>query len=197
MGGNHLSSLIPLHPHATRLELNTSYFQRKEMTTELLRWRLLGFERGMRRPRQTAASNSGKGTSNGFQGSTTSYWGRVKIANRPWKKFSRLGKEIITGTVMRKTSSMNRLVQPGQSYAQDVMGKGNWVEKNQAQGKILEEKKTVVFQEKGDTAKMQQNDETEEIGSCEKENGQERIVGRIEEQSKEIIIDFSPTKQEI
>ncbi|GLU09811.1 hypothetical protein SLE2022_266510 [Rubroshorea leprosula] len=58
---------------------------------------------------------------------------RVNIANTPRKKISGLGKEIASGTVMRR---MNIMVQPGQSYAQAVVRKGNWVEKNQAQGGI-------------------------------------------------------------
>ncbi|GLU15563.1 hypothetical protein SLE2022_320410 [Rubroshorea leprosula] len=110
------------------------------------------------------------------------------------KKISGLGKEIASGTVMRR---MNRMVQPGQSYAQAVVRKGNWVEKNQAQGGISEEKKTFVTNEERNETKMGKIDETEEVRSCEKDNGQDRIERHIGEQSQEIIIEFSPTEQEI
>ncbi|GLU15564.1 hypothetical protein SLE2022_320410 [Rubroshorea leprosula] len=92
---------------------------------------------------------------------------------------------------------MNRMVQPGQSYAQAVVRKGNWVEKNQAQGGISEEKKTFVTNEERNETKMGKIDETEEVRSCEKDNGQDRIERHIGEQSQEIIIEFSPTEQEI
>ncbi|GKV35263.1 hypothetical protein SLEP1_g43564 [Rubroshorea leprosula] len=93
---------------------------------------------------------------------------RVKMADRPQKQFSRQPKVPDVENVMRKKSSMTRLVQLGQSYAKAIVGK----------------------------MPRLQCDENKEDGSSEKKNVQEKMVGCIQEPDEEIIIDFVPTEEE-
>ncbi|GLT87104.1 hypothetical protein SLE2022_052040 [Rubroshorea leprosula] len=115
---------------------------------------------------------------------------RVKMADRPQKRLPEQTKASGAETGLRRT---NRLVQPGHSYAQAVLGKNKWVEKQQPQGMIAMEKVSVKRHEDQDIEQRVLGAEHKGEGLGAKENVQEKCMGA----NRDCIIAFESTKEEI
>ncbi|GKU94423.1 hypothetical protein SLEP1_g7921 [Rubroshorea leprosula] len=114
---------------------------------------------------------------------------RVKMVDRPRKRLPEQTKASGAETRRRRTI---RLVQLGHSYAQAVVGKNKWVEKQQPQGMIAMEKVSVKRHEDRDMEQRVLGAENEGEGLGAKEKVQKKSMGA----NREFIIAFEPTKEE-
>ncbi|GLT47335.1 hypothetical protein SLA2020_210400 [Shorea laevis] len=113
-----------------------------------------------------------------------SYKVRVKVADD--KRRSGIGAREghRVGQERQLRSRMNRLVQPGHSYAQAVMGIHSQIEEYPTLDRTVGEMK-VQFMQK------------EAVESCVKEDTSNRVVETIQDQIQEEVIDFTPMKEEV
>ncbi|GLT98632.1 hypothetical protein SLE2022_161290 [Rubroshorea leprosula] len=111
------------------------------------------------------------------------------MADRPRKRFPEQTKASGAESGMWRTT---RLVQPGHSYAQAVVGKNKWVEKQQPQGMTAMEKEAVKRIEDRDIEQRVLGAENEGKRLGAKEKVQEKSMGA----DRECIIAFEPTKEE-
>ncbi|GLU11326.1 hypothetical protein SLE2022_280810 [Rubroshorea leprosula] len=112
-----------------------------------------------------------------------SYKVRVKVAEDRRQQFSRVRRAPRVLEVRKPEHRMDRLVQPGHSYAQAVVGvRSQSREPTNSAGAAREKEGQLV--------------ENEIIGSCIKEAVNHERVEIRSEQSKEEAIEFAPTKEE-
>ncbi|GKV53691.1 hypothetical protein SLEP1_g60208, partial [Rubroshorea leprosula] len=114
---------------------------------------------------------------------------RVRIADRPVKQS--LGQAKMT------RSNANRLVQPGQSYAQAVVGTNQRYVKKQDNEKGVPEKEKGKVQVEMVPVQSVQLEKNEQVGSSDTLQGQTGTTGSVGDQAQAATIDFSPTEEEI
>ncbi|GLT95876.1 hypothetical protein SLE2022_135330 [Rubroshorea leprosula] len=114
---------------------------------------------------------------------------RVRIADRLVKQSS--GQEKMT------RSNASRLVQPGQSYAQAVVGTNQRYVKKQDNEKGVPEKEKGKVQVEMVPVQTVQLEKNEQVGSSDTMQGQTGTVGSVGDQVQAATIDFSPTEEEI
>ncbi|GKV39565.1 hypothetical protein SLEP1_g47323 [Rubroshorea leprosula] len=118
---------------------------------------------------------------------------RVKIANKIQNQGARNKKASTAAKVKWTKVGMNRLVQPGQSYAQAVVG-------NSSEGEQVDVRPTNAKERVGEALEPVQAlrlVEKEEVGSSVKLVAKEVKMGGVEKQQEEVIIEITPTEEEL
>ncbi|GKU93217.1 hypothetical protein SLEP1_g6825 [Rubroshorea leprosula] len=114
---------------------------------------------------------------------------RVRIVDRPVKQSSRPEK--------MTRSNANRLVQPGQSYAQVVVGNNQRYVKKQDNVSEVPEKEKGNVQVEMVPVQTVQLEKNEYVGSSDTMQGQTGMVGSVGVQTQATTIDFSPSEKEL
>ncbi|GLU06155.1 hypothetical protein SLE2022_232100 [Rubroshorea leprosula] len=120
---------------------------------------------------------------------------RVKIANKIQNQGARNTKASTAAKVKWTKVGMNRLVQPGQSYAQAVVG-------NSSDGEQVDVRPTSAKERVGEAiepvpVQALRLVEKEEVGSSVKVVAKEVEMGGVEKQKEEVIIEITPTEEEL
>ncbi|GKV33388.1 hypothetical protein SLEP1_g41905 [Rubroshorea leprosula] len=121
-----------------------------------------------------------------------SYKLRVKMAK---ERSNGRVKEVDTGG--RKQHRVDRLVQPGQSYAQAVKGKEQKSQHLLIHGRTMERDERDFTHQKKTPIQARQQKRKEEVASCDTINTKKRMVENLDLETQEEIMEFIPEQSEL